>query len=109
MVMADWDTRFGTPEEAIRLAGDCETYVTVSKAELSQFDGGQPDRYQINLRCREDGQSILMLGDDTGITYSTPADQVAATLRHLVMVHDLPLNRPAPVPMPGVLGLPPEG
>jgi hypothetical protein len=72
-------------------------------ARLSQFEPegggpGQADRMQVNLRCRDDGQSVMLLADSSdlvladNVTAFTVADQLSAVLRHLVMAHDVSLS-----------------
>lgn len=90
MGLADWDPRLLSPEKALRLAGDWPLYATDELAELAQF-GSQPDRWQINLRCRKDGQSVALLGDGTSHT-TTVGDLLSAVMRHMVMAHDVPLS-----------------
>lgn len=97
MALADWDDRLLSPERGLRLAGDWPLYATFELAGLSQFElegGGPPpveDRWQINLRCRKDGQSVAMLGDGTSFTTDI-GDLLSAVLRHLVTAHDLVLS-----------------
>src|SRR5690348_3108211 len=90
MALADWDPRLIAPEHALHLAGDWMLYATWELAELGQFEGGT-DRWQINLRCRKDGQSVGMLGDGTSFTTSI-GDLLSGVLRHLVTAHDLSLS-----------------
>ena len=94
-MLADWDPRLITPARALELAGDWPLIATAELAELSQFEGDQPDRWQINLRCAKDDQSVGMLGDDTPgpPAQTTLGDLLSGVLRHLVMAHELPLNR----------------
>jgi hypothetical protein len=97
MALADWDARLITPERALRLAGDWPLYATAELAALSQFEpeggGGRAiDRWQLNLRCRKDGQSITLLERD-GASYETSlGDLLSAVLRHLVTAHDQSLS-----------------
>jgi hypothetical protein len=107
----EWDPRLITPERALELAGHWELIVDAQWAELSQFEsesGGErlPDRGQFNLRCRLCGQSCRLLGEGPpnqpvvklGEIRPLPFDLeglLSAVLRHMVMAHDVPLNRAA--------------
>lgn len=97
MALADWDPRLITPERALQLAGDWPVYAGMTKAELSQF-GSQPDRMQINLRCRRCHQSCGLLsvprgGPQADDGYLTSiGDLLSGVLRHLVTAHDLSLS-----------------
>ena len=97
-MLADWDPRLITPARALELAGDWPLIATAELAELSQFEGGQADRWQINMRCAKDDQSVAMLGDDTPgpPAQTTLGNLLSGVLRHLVMAHELPLNRGQP-------------
>ena len=99
-MLADWDPRLITPARALELAGDWPLIATAEQAILSQYEtegGGppQPDRWQINLRCAKDDQSVGMLGDDTPgpAMQTTLGDLLSGVLRHLVMAHELSLSR----------------
>lgn len=98
-MLADWDARLITPARALDLAGDWPLYASAELARLSQFEpeGGGPsqdDRWQINLRCAKDHQSVAMLGDDTPgpPAETTLGDVLSGVLRHLVMAHDVSLS-----------------
>lgn len=93
-MLADWEPQLITPARALELAGDWPLIATAELAGLSQFEGGI-DKWQINLRCAKDDQSVAMLGDDTpGPPMQTNlGDLLSGVLRHLVMAHELPLNR----------------
>ena len=94
-MLADWDPRLITPARALELAGDWPLIATAELAQLSQFEGDQADRWQINLRCAKDDQSVGMLGDDMPgpPAQTTLGDLLSGVLRHLVMAHELPLNQ----------------
>lgn len=96
-MLADWDARLITPARALELAGDWPLIATAELAALSQYEGdmSQADRWQINLRCAKDDQSVAMLGDDTPgpPQQTTLGDLLSGVLRHLVMAHELSLNR----------------
>jgi hypothetical protein len=103
MALADWDPRLMSPERALRLVGDTRLYVGIEMARLSQFEpeGGGPgraDQMQVNLRCRIDGQSVMLLAASSELelggnaTTFTVADVLSAALRHLVMAHDVALS-----------------
>lgn len=95
-MLADWDPRLISPDRALMLAGDWPVYATYELAELSQFgtetDPGQPDQWQINLRCRRCEQSCGLLSDATGPYQTNVGDLLSGVLRHLVMAHDLSLS-----------------
>jgi hypothetical protein len=109
--MSQWDPRLITPGRALELAGDWPVYADADLAKLSQFEseaGGlteQADRWQVNLRCGKItdrgaslpgrcGQSITLLATIHSQASLTPAGLLSATLRHMVMAHDVPLNNP---------------
>lgn len=97
-MLADWDARLITPARALELAGDWPLITTAELAQLSTQQDGGTDRWQINLRCAKDDQSVAMLGDDTPgpPAQTTLGDLLSGVLRHLVMAHELPLNRGEP-------------
>ena len=102
-MLADWDARLIAPETALRLVGDLGVYFTCQRADLAQFEpegGGarQADQLQINMRCGQCHQSIVLLatagaaepevsGAETSI-----GDLISDILRHRVMAHDQPLS-----------------
>jgi hypothetical protein len=102
-MLREWDARLITPEACLWLVGDLGVYFTCQRADLAQFEpegGGprQPDRLQINMRCCQCRQSIVMLatagtaepevsGGQTSI-----GDLMSDILRHQVMAHDQPLS-----------------
>jgi hypothetical protein len=104
MALADWDRRLIAPERALWLAGDWAVYFTAEVSNLSQFapEGGGPpqrDQIQINMRCRQCGQSITLLAAEPDLTAArveggdtTAGDLISDVLRHQVMAHDQPLS-----------------
>lgn len=101
MAIADWDARLLSPARALELAGDWPVYASVEIAALSQFEpegGGDqriPDQWQVNLRCRKCDQSCGLLGAGQTAYQTTIGDLLTGVLRHLVMAHDVPLNKAA--------------
>jgi hypothetical protein len=110
-MLADWNPALLSPERALQLAGDWPLYASAETAELSQFEmeggGHLADRPQINMRCGHErhgggpmcGQSCGLLGEnrgpDTVPVLTSVGDLLSGVLRHMVMVHDQPLNRSA--------------
>jgi hypothetical protein len=80
--MEQWDPRLITPEQALGLTGDERLFLDYTGDE-------------VHIRHGDCSQSVGVFWSlRTGIV-TTPADIVSATLRHMVMAHDLPLNRGA--------------
>jgi len=104
MPLRDWDSRLITPESALWLTGDRAVFFTAEVARLSQFEpegGGaaQRDQIQLNMRCRECGQSITLLAAEPDITAprveggdTTAGDLISDILRHQVTAHDQSLS-----------------
>jgi hypothetical protein len=90
-VLADWDPRLISPEQALRIAGDWPVYASHEMASLSQF-GDQPDRWQINLRCLECGQSCGLLDAPRQVYKTSIGDLLSGVLRHMVTAHDWSLS-----------------
>lgn len=91
MALADWDQRLLAPGRALEMAGDWPVYATYDLAELSQFEA-QPDQWQINLRCRDCGQSCGMLATGAVAYQTSIGDLLSGVLRHLVTAHDFSLS-----------------
>lgn len=104
MPLRDWDSRLITPESALWLTGDRAVFFTAEVAQLSQFapEGGgpaQPDQIQLNMRCRECGQSITLLAAERDLTAprvaggdTTAGDLISDILRHQVTAHNQSLS-----------------
>lgn len=104
MAEAVWDPRLITPGRALELAGRHPLYATFQLAELSQFepdgyaaaqagaDGRLPDQWQINLRCKDDDQSVGLLATGTETFDTSIEDLLSGVLRHLVMAHNVSLS-----------------
>lgn len=97
-----WDPRLITPARVLELAGKHRLYATYEIAQLSQFEteGGavpaQENRWQINLRCKDDDQSVGMLSAGY-VAYDTSIeDLLSGVLRHLVTAHDVSLSGAQP-------------
>jgi hypothetical protein len=105
MALADWDARLITPARALELAGDWPVWMSAEWADLAQFEteGGavQASRWQLNMRCGKCGQSCgLLTQAKPGLLApsferadTSPGDLLSGVLRHMVMAHDVPLNR----------------
>lgn len=97
MALADWDARLLSPGRALELAGDWPLYATYELADLAQY-GDQPAWWQINLRCRKDGQSVGLLarGQSEGVALyaesTSIGDLLSGVVRHMVTAHDLALS-----------------
>jgi hypothetical protein len=102
-MLRDWDARLITPDAALWLVGDLPVYFTCQRADLAQFEpeGGGPrqaDQLQINMRCGECRQSIVLLATagaaepEVSGAQTTHGDLMSDILRHQVMAHDQPLS-----------------
>lgn len=80
--MEQWDPRLITPEQALGLTGDERLFL-------------EPEGDEVHMRHGDCSQSIGVFWSKHQGIVTTPADIVSATLRHMVMAHDLPLNREA--------------
>jgi hypothetical protein len=80
--MEQWDPRLITPEQALRLTGDERLYLDRTADE-------------VHIRHGDCSQSVGVFWSQRQGIVTTPADIVSSVLRHMVMAHDLPLNRGA--------------
>jgi hypothetical protein len=83
MTRARWDRRLISAERAINLAGDW----TIRFTPLE--DG------TFHAICEQCGQSCGQFYKADALLETSPADLLSAVLRHMVMAHDVPLNKPA--------------
>lgn len=90
-MLAEWDARLIDPERALWLAGDWPVYASHELAELSQYET-EPDRWQINLRCRKCDKSCGLLGAGALVYQTTIGDLLSGVLRHMVSAHDWSLS-----------------
>jgi hypothetical protein len=80
---AGWDRRLLSPERALALAGDWPVRFTPLE------DGS------FHAICDACGQSCGRFYAPLALLETSPADFLSAVLRHMVMAHDTPLNKPA--------------